>query len=55
VTSIEAARFTAVLRIPEVSQVSTAPWGGSGKMQARQAVSAGRIFIVTAYAPTAAA
>jgi hypothetical protein len=48
VTSIEAAKFTAVLRMPAVSQVSMAPEGGSGKMQARQAVSPGRMFMVTA-------
>ena len=35
---MEAARLTAVLRMPEVSQVSTGPVGGLGKMQARQAV-----------------
>src|SRR5437879_13400701 len=34
----EAARLTAVERIPAVSQVSTGPVGGLGKMQARQAV-----------------
>ena len=35
---IDATRFTAELRIPAVSQVSTAPLGGSGNTQARQAV-----------------
>src|SRR5277367_5436015 len=54
VTAIEAARLTAEFRMPAVSQVSTVPVGGSGKIQARQAVSSGRIFIVTAYEPTAA-
>ena len=34
----EAARLTAVERMPAVSQVSTVPVGGLGKMQARQAV-----------------
>ncbi len=42
VTWMEAARLTAVLRMPAVSQVSTGPEGGLGKMQARQAVSAGQ-------------
>ena len=37
-TWMEAARLTAVERIPAVSQVSTLPVGGLGKMQARQAV-----------------
>ncbi len=35
---MEAARLTAVERMPAVSQVSTGPVGGLGKMQARQAV-----------------
>ena len=34
----EAARLTAVERMPTVSQVSTGPVGGLGKMQERQAV-----------------
>ena len=34
----EAARLTAVERIPAVSQVSTLPEGAEGKRQARQAV-----------------
>src|SRR5271168_4377741 len=34
----EAARFTAVDRMPAVSQVSTGPVGGLEKMQAKQAV-----------------
>ncbi len=38
VTWMEAARLTAVERMPAVSQVSTLPEGGLGKMQARQAV-----------------
>jgi hypothetical protein len=38
VTWMEAARLTAVERMPAVSQVSTLPVGGLGKMQARQAV-----------------
>jgi len=38
VTWMEAARLTAVERIPAVSQVSTLPVGAEGKMQARQAV-----------------
>jgi len=38
VTWREAARLTAVERIPAVSQVSTLPEGAAGKMQARQAV-----------------
>lgn len=38
VTWREAARLTAVERMPAVSQVSTGPVGGLGKMQARQAV-----------------
>jgi len=38
VTWREAARFTAVERMPAVSQVSTLPEGAEGKMQARQAV-----------------
>src|ERR1017187_1674012 len=37
---MEAARLTAVERMPEVSQVSRLPAGGLGKMQARQAVGA---------------
>ena len=41
-TWMEAARLTAVLRMPEVSQVSTGPEGGLGKRQARQAVCAGQ-------------
>ena len=63
VTWIEAARFTAVERMPAVSQVSTFPEGGFGKMHARQAVGrsawgddacgsvstgVGRMFIVAA-------
>jgi len=44
VTWMEAARLTAVARMPEVSQVSTGPVGGLGKMQARQAVGAGSGF-----------
>ena len=48
VAAIDATRFTAEFRIPEVSQVSTIPRGESGKMQARQAVSPGRMFNVTA-------
>lgn len=40
VTWMEAARFTAVERMPAVSQVSTGPEGGLGKMQAMQAVGA---------------
>ena len=40
VTWMEAARLTAVERMPAVSQVSTLPVGGLGKMQARQAVGA---------------
>src|SRR5215469_4386848 len=65
VTCSEAAKLTAVERIPEVSQVSTGPLGGLGKMQARQAVTdevggsslprPGRMFIVAAYEPMAAA
>jgi hypothetical protein len=35
---MEAARLTAVERMPAVSQVSTGPVGGLGKMQERQAV-----------------
>ena len=35
---MEAAKLTAVERMPAVSQVSTGPVGGLGKMQARQAV-----------------
>ena len=35
---MEAARLTAVERMPAVSQVSTGPVGGLGKMQAKQAV-----------------
>ena len=38
VTWMEAARLTAVERMPAVSQVSALPEGGLGKMQARQAV-----------------
>ena len=38
VTWMEAARLTAVERMPAVSQVSTGPVGGVGKMQAREAV-----------------
>ena len=38
VTWMEAARLTAVERMPAVSQVSTLPEGAEGKMQARQAV-----------------
>src|SRR5271168_1529484 len=52
VTWKDAARLTAVARIPEVSQVSTGPLGGLGKMQARQAVGgsdgAGKMFMVAA-------
>ncbi len=35
---MDAARLTAVERMPAVSQVSTGPVGGLGKIQARQAV-----------------
>src|ERR1700738_1278015 len=35
---MEAAKLTAVERMPAVSQVSTGPVGGLGKMQERQAV-----------------
>jgi hypothetical protein len=38
VTWSEAARLTAVERMPAVSQVSRLPEGAEGKMQARQAV-----------------
>jgi len=38
VTWREAARLTAVERMPAVSQVSTLPEGAEGKMQARQEV-----------------
>jgi hypothetical protein len=38
VTWRDAARLTAVERMPAVSQVSMLPEGGAGKMQARQAV-----------------
>ena len=59
VTWMDAARLTAVERMPAVSQVSTGPVGGLGKMQARQAVGAawlsdlgcgdlGRMFMVAA-------
>src|SRR5579864_2402498 len=48
VAAIDATRFTAELRIPEVSHVSTMPRGESGKRQARQAVCPGTMFIVTA-------
>src|SRR5580704_474553 len=48
VAAIDATRFTVEFRIPEVSQVSTMPRGESGKMQARQEVSPGTIFKVTA-------
>ena len=48
VAAIDATRFTAEFRMPEVSQVSTIPFGESGKMQARQAVSPGSTFMVTA-------
>src|SRR5258708_3434890 len=48
VAATDATRFTAELRIPEVSQVSTMPRGESGKMQARQAVWPGTMFRVTA-------
>ncbi len=41
VTWREAARLTAVERMPAVSQVSTLPVGAEGKMQARQAVGDG--------------
>ena len=41
VTWMEAARLTAVERMPAVSQVSTLPEGAEGKMQARQAVAGG--------------
>ncbi len=46
--AIEAPRLTAEFRMPTVSQVSTIPFGGSGKMQVRQAVFPGRIFKVAA-------
>ena len=42
VTCREAARLTAVERMPAVSQVSTLPDGAEGKMQARQAVAGDR-------------
>src|SRR5947209_2369389 len=58
---MDAARLTAVERIPAVSQVSTGPVGGLGKMQERQAVGSreqgvegksaaglGRMFMVAA-------
>src|SRR6478672_13011768 len=45
---IDPIRFTALLRIPAVSQVSIVPSGGAGKIQARHAVSPGITFIVTA-------
>jgi hypothetical protein len=48
VAAIEATRFTAEFKMPAVSQVSTVPRGDSGKMQARHAVSPGRMFMVTA-------
>src|SRR5579863_4012502 len=48
VAAMEATRFTAEFRMPEVSQVSTMPLGESGKIQARQAVWPGRTFSVTA-------
>src|SRR5579872_1673514 len=48
VAAIEATRFTAEFRMPEVSQVSTIPRGESGKMQARHAVCRGTTFNVTA-------
>ena len=38
----EAARLTAVERMPAVSQVSMLPEGAEGKMQARQAVAGDR-------------
>jgi hypothetical protein len=43
----DATTFTAVFKMPEVSQVSTIPRGESGKMQARHAVFPGKIFSVT--------
>src|SRR5579863_7409649 len=48
VAAIEATRFTAELRMPDVSQVSTTPRGESGKRQDRQAVCPGITFNVTA-------
>ena len=42
VTCREAARFTAVERMPAVSQVSTLPVGAEGKMQERQEVAGDR-------------
>src|ERR1700728_937676 len=48
VAAMEATRFTAELRMPEVSQVSTMPRGESGDKQARHAGWAGRTFKVTA-------
>ena len=48
VAAIDATRFTAEFRMPEVSQVSTIPLGESGKIQARQAVSSGSTVMVTA-------
>ena len=41
---MEAARLTAVERMPAVSQVSTGPVGGLGKRQARQAVGFAEVF-----------
>src|SRR5579871_335955 len=55
VASIDPIRFTALFRIPAVSQVSIVPSGGAGNTQARQAVSPGITFMVTAYEATAAA
>src|SRR5579872_5592266 len=48
VAAIDATRFTAEFRMPEVSQVSTMPRGESGKMQAIHAVCPGTTFNVTA-------
>src|SRR5579862_9703595 len=48
VAATDATKFTAELRIPDVSQVSTMPRGESGKIQARQAVCPGMTFKVTA-------
>src|SRR6266550_1345361 len=48
VATIDATKLTAEFRMPAVSQVATVPRGGSGKTQARQAVSPGRTFNVAA-------
>src|SRR5438045_4597286 len=48
VAAIDATRFTAEFKMPEVSQVSTLPRGPSGKMQLRHAVSPGMTFMVVA-------